>query len=34
VLVYAPRLLDAECRSTEQLRLVNAVCRFVELAGE
>jgi len=32
VLVYAPRLLDAECRTTEQLRLVNAVCRFVELA--
>ncbi len=32
VLVYAPRLLDAECRSTEQLRLVNAVCRFVEMA--
>lgn len=33
VLVYAPRLLDAECRSTEQLRLVNTVCRFVEMAG-
>ena len=32
VLVYAPRLLDAECRTTDQLRLVNAVCRFVELA--
>lgn len=33
VLVYAPRLLDAECRTTEQLRLVSAVCRFVEMAG-
>lgn len=32
-LVYAPRLLDAECRTPEQLRLVNAVCRFVELAS-
>jgi len=33
VLVFAPRLLDTECRTTEQLRLVNAVCRFVEIAG-
>ncbi len=33
VLVCAPRLLDADCRTVEQMRLVNAVCRFVELAG-
>ncbi|MBA2424873.1 MAG: hypothetical protein H0V58_05885, partial [Actinobacteria bacterium] len=34
VLVCAPRLLDADCKSVEQMRLVNAVCRFVELARE
>jgi predicted RecB family nuclease len=32
VLVCAPRLLDADCRTVEQMRLVGAVCRFVELA--
>ncbi len=32
VLVCAPRLFDADCKSVEQMRLVNAVCRFVELA--
>jgi uncharacterized protein len=32
-LVCSPRLLEAECKSVEQMRLVNAVCRFVELAG-
>jgi hypothetical protein len=32
VLVCAPRLLDADCKTVEQMRLVNAVCRFVELA--
>ena len=32
VLVCAPRLLDADCKAVEQMRLVNAVCRFVELA--
>ena len=32
VLVCAPRLLDADCATVEQMRLVNAVCRFVELA--
>jgi predicted RecB family nuclease len=31
VLVCAPRLLEAECRTVEQMRLMNAVCRFVEL---
>jgi predicted RecB family nuclease len=33
VLVCSPRLLEAECRSIEQMRLMNAVCRFVEMAG-
>lgn len=32
VLVCAPALLDADCRNVEQMKLVNAVCRFVELA--
>jgi uncharacterized protein len=32
-LVCSPRLLEAECKTVEQMRLVNAVCRFVELAG-
>ena len=34
MLVCAPRLLDADCKSVEQMRLVNAVCRFVELAEQ
>jgi uncharacterized protein len=33
VLVCPPRLLDADCKTVEQMRLVNAVCRFVELAS-
>ena len=33
VLVCAPRLLDADCKTVDQLQLVNAVCRFVELAA-
>jgi len=32
VLVCAPRLLDADCKSVADMQLVNAVCRFVELA--
>ena len=32
VLVCAPRLLDADCKTVAQMRLVSAVCRFVELA--
>jgi uncharacterized protein len=32
VLVCAPRLLDADCQTIEQMRLVSAVCRFAELA--
>jgi superfamily I DNA and/or RNA helicase len=30
--VASPRLLDTECRTVEQMRLVNALCRFVEAA--
>ena len=33
VLACTPALLDADCKTVEQMRLVNAVCRFVELAG-
>ena len=33
VLVCSPRLLDADCKTVAQMRLVSAVCRFVELAA-
>jgi predicted RecB family nuclease len=33
-LVGSPRLLDVRCRSVEQMRLVNALCRFVEVADD
>jgi superfamily I DNA and/or RNA helicase len=32
ILVANPRLLEADCRTIEQMRLVNALCRFVEVA--
>ena len=32
VLVYSPRLLDANCRTVDQMALVDGACRFVELA--
>jgi hypothetical protein len=32
VLVASPELLTIRCRTVEQMRLVNALCRFVELA--
>jgi predicted RecB family nuclease len=32
VLVCSPALLDADCKTVGQMRLVSAVCRFVELA--
>jgi len=32
VLVCSPELLHIKCRSAEQMRLVNALCRLVELA--
>lgn len=31
-LVCSPRLLDADCKTVEQMALVNAICRFAELA--
>jgi hypothetical protein len=31
-LVRSPRLLDARCRTIEQMRLANALCRLVEQA--
>lgn len=34
VLVCNPRLLDLKPRTVEQMRLVNALCRLVELASE
>jgi predicted RecB family nuclease len=34
ILVVNPRLLDVECKTAEQMRLVNSVCRFLELADE
>ncbi|MEQ9336431.1 MAG: AAA domain-containing protein, partial [Miltoncostaeaceae bacterium] len=33
VLVHSPRLLDADCRSLEQMALVDGACRFVEMAA-
>jgi hypothetical protein len=32
ILVANPRLLEADCRTIEQMHLVNALCRFVEVA--
>ena len=34
LLVASPTLLEAGCRTPEQMRLVDALCRFVEVAGE
>ena len=31
-LVASPRLLEIECRTVEQMRLANALCRLVEVA--
>ena len=33
VLVCSPDLLTVRCRTPEQMRLANALCRFVELSG-
>ncbi|HXG58249.1 MAG TPA: TM0106 family RecB-like putative nuclease [Thermoanaerobaculia bacterium] len=33
VVVASPRLLDVACATPDQMRLVNALCRFVEMAG-
>jgi uncharacterized protein len=32
IVVHAPRLLDADCRTLEQMALVDGACRLVELA--
>jgi uncharacterized protein len=32
VIVASPRLLDANCRTVDQMRLVNTLCKFVENA--
>lgn len=32
VLVASPRLLEAECRTPQQMRLVSSFCRYVEMA--
>ena len=32
-LVASPRLLEVDCRTIQQMRLANALCRFVELAA-
>jgi uncharacterized protein len=34
VLVASPKLLEIRCRTIEDMRLVNALCRFVELTGD
>jgi predicted RecB family nuclease len=33
IVVASPRLLDAHCRTAEQIKLVNALCRYVEVAA-
>ena len=33
-LVASPRLLEVDCRTIPQMRLANALCRFVEVADE
>ena len=33
-LVASPRLLEVNARTIEQMRLANALCRFVELASK
>ena len=33
VLVHSPRLLEADCRSLEQMALVDGACRFLEMAS-
>ena len=33
LLVASPTLLEAGCRTPEQMRMVDAMCRFVEVAG-
>jgi uncharacterized protein len=32
IVVASPRLLDVDCKTAEQMQLVNALCRFIEMA--
>jgi hypothetical protein len=32
ILVASPRLLEPECKTPRQMKLANAMCRYVELA--
>jgi uncharacterized protein len=32
ILACSPRLLEVRCRTPEQMRLVNALCRLVEMS--
>jgi len=34
ILVASPKLLEIRCRTIEDMRLVNALCRFVEMAAK
>jgi hypothetical protein len=34
MLVASPKLLEIRCRTIDQMRMVNALCRFVEDAQE
>jgi superfamily I DNA and/or RNA helicase len=34
VLVASPKLMEISCRTVDQMRLVNALCRLVEVAEE
>jgi uncharacterized protein len=34
IIVASPRLLESHARTIEQMRLINALCRFVEIADE
>ena len=33
-IVASPRLLESRARTIEQMRLINALCRFAEMAGD
>lgn len=34
ILVGAPQIFEAECKTPLQMRLANAFCRYVEMADE
>jgi uncharacterized protein len=34
VIVASPRLLESRARTIQQMRLINALCRFAEMAEE